>query len=295
VWIYFLNNSGAPSSTISVAVSLNPVNVLQTVSYTATVTPQAGGTVGGNVIFLDQTFGLATVAVTNNQATYATSYGEIGTHSISAVYSGDFGKATGSRSNTVTVNVRGISKTKVTTSGSPTFVGQPVTFTAKVSSKYGTIPDGELVTFYDGTAAMGSVALSNQAAAFTTSALSAKAHSIKAAYPGDASFAPSTGSVRQVVNAYPTSTTLTSNLNPSQYGQAVKFTVQVTSTGPSTPTGKVKFMDGTTSIGAVTLSGGAGTLTKSNLAVGTHAITAHYGGDSVSAKSTSPVLNQVVQ
>jgi hypothetical protein len=170
-----------------------------------------------------------------------------------------------------------------------------VTFTAKVSSKYGTIPDGELVTFNDGTTAMGSVGLSNQMAAFTTSALSAKAHSIKAAYPGDASFAPSTGSVRQVVNAYPTSTTLTSNLNPSQYGEAVKFTVQVTSTGPSTPTGKVRFMDGTTSIGAVMLSGGAGTLTKSNLTVGTHAITAHYGGDSVSAKSTSPVLNQLVQ
>ena len=142
---------------------------------------------------------------------------------------------------------------------------------------------------------MGSVALSNQVAAFTTAALSAKAHSIKAAYPGDASFAPSTGTVRQIVNAYPTSTTLTSNPNPSQYGQAVKFDVQVTSQGPTTPTGKVKFLDGTSQIGAVTLSGGKGTLTKSNFTVGTHPITAQYSGDSASAKSASPVLNQVVQ
>ena len=58
---------------------------------------------------------------------------------------------------------------------------------------------------------------------------------------------------------------------------------------------KVKFLDGTLAIGYATLSGGVAKLTKSNLAVGTHPITAHYNGDVASATSTSAVVNQVVQ
>ncbi len=185
-------------------------------------------------------------------------------------------------------------KTAVTTSGSPSFVGQLVTFAATVTWTYGTVPDGELVTFYDGTTTLGSVVLAGGTAAFTTSALSARTHTIKATYTGDATFMPSTGTVTQVVNKYSTTTSLISNHNPSQFGQAVTFTAHVTGTGPS-PTGKVKFLDGATTLGSATLSGGVAKLTKSTLAVGTHPITAQYMGDAFSAKSASPVVNQVVQ
>ena len=41
------------------------------------------------------------------------------------------------------------STTTVASSGTPSFVAQPVTFTAIVTSSYGAIPDGELVTFFD--------------------------------------------------------------------------------------------------------------------------------------------------
>jgi len=92
-----------------------------------------------------------------------------------------------------------------------------------------------------------------------------------------------------------TTTTLTSSLNPSVHGQAVTFTAVVTSTGPYPPTGKVTFKDGTTAIGTVTLSSSVATLTTSKLAVGTHAITAVYAGDTYNAKDTSQVLDQVVQ
>jgi Bacterial Ig-like domain (group 3) len=87
---------------------------------------------------------------------------------------------------------------------------------------------------------------------------------------------------------------LTSNPNPSAQGQAVTFTASVTSGGP-TPTGTVKFLDGTKSLGSATLSGGIANLTKSTLAVGTHSITVQYAGDAASDKSTSPIVNQVVQ
>jgi hypothetical protein len=189
-------------------------------------------------------------------------------------------------------------ETALTTSGSLSFVGQPVTFAATVTSVYalyGKIPDGELVMFNDGTTSMGSVALASGTAAFTTSSLSAKTHFIKATYAGDATFKPSTGWVKQVVDKYPTTTALRSSPNPSRYGRAVKFTAHVTSPGPNRPTGKVWFKDGTTGIGWVTLSGGVATVTKSKLAVGTHAITAQYLGDAASAKSTSSVLDQVVK
>jgi Big-like domain-containing protein len=172
--------------------------------------------------------------------------------------------------------------------------GQSVTFTATVTSTYGAIPNGETVTFYDGTIAIGSNLTKSGVTSFTTSSLKAKTHTIKATYAGDATFMPSSRTVQQVVNKYPTTTILTSSLNPSQFGQAVTFTAQVTSSGPK-PTGSVKFLDGTTSIGLATLSGGVAKLTKSTLAVGTHSIAAHYNGDAASATSTSPVVNQVVQ
>jgi len=91
-----------------------------------------------------------------------------------------------------------------------------------------------------------------------------------------------------------TTTDLGSNLNPSGYGQAVTFTATVTSAGP-TPTGRVAFKDGTKTIKTVALTGGTASLTMLNLAVGTHSITAEYGGDAANNKSTSSVLNQVVQ
>jgi len=92
-----------------------------------------------------------------------------------------------------------------------------------------------------------------------------------------------------------TTTNLSSSLNPSTHGHAVTFTATVISTGPHPPTGKVRFWDGTVGIGSAILSGGVATLTKSWLAVGTHPITAQYLGDANSAKSTSSVVNQVVQ
>ena len=194
----------------------------------------------------------------------------------------------------VLLNIRAATITALTSSLNPSLVGKPVTFTATVTPAHGTIPDGELVTFYDGTIPLRSMTLKGGMAAFTTSSLSAKTHYIKASYAGNAIFKPSNGSVTQVVNKHPTTTALRSSLNPSAHGQAVTFISRVASAGPI-PTGKVVFVDGTLGIGSATLSSGVAKLTKSTLAVGTHPITAQYLGDAVSGKSTSAVLNQVVK
>lgn len=186
------------------------------------------------------------------------------------------------------------SKTLVSTSGSPSFVGQAVTFTATVTSTHGTIPDGELVTFYDGTTTLGSVALASGTAAFTTSSLSVREHIIKATYAGDAAFDPSTGSVTQVVEKYPTATTLSSSLNPSIYGQAVTLTATVTSAGPA-PTGTVTFKTGSVILGSRTLNtGGVATLATKKIPVGANTVTATYNGNALNGISKSAAITQTV-
>lgn len=185
-------------------------------------------------------------------------------------------------------------QTSLSSSRSPSLVGQPVTFTATVSAKYPTIPDGDLVTFSDVNVILSSVPLAGGTASYTTSSLSAKSHIIKASYAGNSNFEPSTKTVTQEVDKYATTTALTSSSNPSAYGQLVTFTATVASTGGSTPTGRVTFMDGTTTIGSAAVSGGVATFKKPKLAVGSHSITAAYDGDTVSAKSTSSAVIQVV-
>ena len=95
----------------------------------------------------------------------------------------------------------------------------------------------------------------------------------------------------------PTTTALTSSLNPSSFGQSVTFTATATSEGfKVTPTGTVTFFDGSTSLGTANLNTSAqATLSTSTLTVGTHNITATYNGDSNYASSTSSVVSQLVQ
>jgi Bacterial Ig-like domain (group 3)/FG-GAP-like repeat len=93
----------------------------------------------------------------------------------------------------------------------------------------------------------------------------------------------------------PSSAALSSSLNPSIYGQTVTWTATVTSSGSSTPTGKVNFMWGVYSIGTASLNAsGMATLTRSTLNADTYPLRAVYGGDANNLASTSALLNQVV-
>src|SRR5260370_25242576 len=85
-------------------------------------------------------------------------------------------------------------------------------------------------------------------------------------------------------------------MNPAVFGQLVTFTatVNVNSPGAGTPTGTVNFFDGITLLGPGTLSGGVATFSTSALAVGSHSITAVYGGDSDFNRNTSGAFTQTV-
>jgi hypothetical protein len=90
-------------------------------------------------------------------------------------------------------------------------------------------------------------------------------------------------------------TTLSSSLNPSAYGQPVTLTAMVTSNDDPPPDGEtVTFMRGETVLGTGTLREGSASFTTSTLTVGTHSITAVYGGDSDYEGNTSKAVKQVV-
>ncbi|MGO4883556.1 MAG: beta strand repeat-containing protein [Bryobacteraceae bacterium] len=282
-------------TTTTLSSNHNPASLGETVKFTAIVTAQYSGSVTGSIQFMNGSTALATVSLLRGTASYSYAFSTAGTESITAVYSGD-GNNQASTSAVVSqvVNVASTTTT-VTSNASTASVGQSVTFTATVASSYGAIPSGELVTFYDGANQIGTGNTASGAATYTTSMLTAGAHKITATYAGDSSFQSSTSKIfLETINAATTTTVLTSNANPSGYGQPVTFTATVTSTG-SAPTGTISFKNGTTPLGVATLnSQGVATMTTLTLAAGSYSITAAYSGDASSAKSTSPPVNQVV-
>jgi N-acetylneuraminic acid mutarotase len=102
--------------------------------------------------------------------------------------------------------------------------------------------------------------------------------------------------ISQAVTQASTTTSLASGLNTSTPGQPVTFTatVAVAAPGSGMPTGDVTFKDGATTLGTGTLSAGTATFTTASLAVGAHAITATYAGDSNFTASTSSTLSHAV-
>ena len=71
----------------------------------------------------------------------------------------------------------------------------------------------------------------------------------------------------------------------ASYGTPVALVA--TMSGGLSPTGTVTFFEGPTNLGSATLSGSAAILMVSSLALGAHAITAVYGGDSNNMSATS--------
>ncbi|MBI3476964.1 MAG: VCBS repeat-containing protein [Acidobacteria bacterium] len=105
------------------------------------------------------------------------------------------------------------------------------------------------------------------------------------------------GGVTILLNISPraaTTTTLFSSLNPSELGQTVDFTANVTSAGSGTPSGHVTFKDGAAVLGTQLLSNGVAIISVSSLSEGTHTITAVYGSDADFRASRSLPLSQLV-
>jgi sugar lactone lactonase YvrE len=101
----------------------------------------------------------------------------------------------------------------------------------------------------------------------------------------------------KVLSVDPSSTTVTSSSNPAAVNQGITFTANISS--PNRVTGTVQFFDGATPIGlpqTVVTATNTATITASFTTLGTHIITAVYGGDNFNAASTpNNPLSQVIE
>lgn len=294
-------------TTTGVSTSGTPSVYGVNVTFKASVVSNTSGTPTGTVTFKDGTTPIGVAGLVSGIASLPTTLGVSGSpHSITALYSGDTNFTVSSSGPVLQTVTPASTGTALITSGSPTVFGQPVTFTATVTDtaagSTGT-PTGT-VTFTDGATVLGSRPLSGGVATLITGSLGVGPHSIKAAYNAeDPNFAASTSvAVPQNVTPAATNVVVSSSLpGGSTYGQAVTFnaTVAATAPGSGNPTGSVTFKDGATALGPpqpISSNVASFTTTNTQLAGGSHSITAVYGGDAnfTGSNNNSSPFTQVV-
>jgi hypothetical protein len=178
-------------TTTTVNSSSNPSSFGQSVSFTATVTPQTPGTPIGTVTFSDGSQQLGQSILSGGTATLSVSGLAIGSHSITASFIGSSNYA--ASISTVLAQVVAIAPTSTALIGTPNpaNAGQSVTFTATVTPGTSGVPTGT-VSFFDGSTQIGTSTLSAGSAAVSTSTMAAGSHSVTAVYSGDNNYNSST-------------------------------------------------------------------------------------------------------
>ncbi len=208
----------------------------------------------------------------------------LGAHTASAYQTDLAGNQSGDVS--VSFFVKSQTTTAVSSSVNPSVFGQAVTFTAAVTAASGGTVNTGQATFTVDAASSAAINVTSGTAAYAPAALTVANHPVSVAFAGSAQYFASSGTLAggQTVNPASTTTTVTSSVNPSVFGQSVTFTATVAPVAPGAgaPTGSVNFSADSGSPVAVTLVQGANqstaTWTTGSLSVATHAIAAAYQG-----------------
>ena len=294
--------SAISTTSVSLSSSANPVVSGQSVTLTASVSASNGTVPDGEVVaFIIDNNTIGTNTTTAGVATISTAFSPAGSYQVMASYAGDANNSAGNSTVLVeTVNPVNLVPTAVSLSSSanPVVSYRFVTLTATVSASNGTVPDGDLVTFFVNNSPRFTNTTTAGVATMSTAFSPAGSFQIIAWYQGDASNSPSNSTALvETVNLIPTAVSLTSSANPSFAGEPVKFTATVSATNDSyIPDGDiVTFLDGGSVIGTSATSYGSATFTTPSLSVGSHNVTAAFSSDGTLAASTStPAISQVV-
>ena len=248
--------------TVTATSSLNPSVFGSSVTFSASLTAALANTATGTVQWMDGATPIGSpVTVASAGASLPFSVLTAGTHSITAVYSGD-GDFTGATSapisqvvNKATPGVGGFAPITVASSLNPSIYQNNVTFTS-------TSPAGSTgtITFMDATTSLGTSPLVAGTATFSIPTLIAGTHPITAVYSGDSNFNGATSAgISQVVNKAPTvESVFATPPTGVTVGSSVTFTTLV-NTGALLPTGSVTFMDGATTLGTGTVASATAT------------------------------------
>ncbi len=278
---------GQAATTVILNGSPNPALSTDPITLTASV---AGPTLAtGTLTFKDGTTVIGTAQMTPQTGPVGsiTTTFAVGLHNITAVYSGDTNNLAAT-SQVFVADVRQSATTlSLTTNGNPTAVGQSVVLTATLTG--GLSPDGIGVLFKDGDVNLGTVSLSGRVATLITVFTTPGTHTLTAAFPGNSQNGSSTSAaVAQGVGV--STTSVTSNANPSTLAQSVTFSATVVG---ASPTGSIAFSDGGLALATVPLSGTNASYTTALAARGSHTITATYSGDANNVTSSGTFTQKV--
>ena len=282
------------STTVSLAVSQDPIPLNSMLRLTAIVGAKAGGIMpDGTIVFYDGFAVIGTSVLNEGVATLSTASLAAGEHTISAAYNGDAANyIQASTSSTVSVDVQAQSTTQLLSSTNPSVFGDSVIFTATVTSVGNGAGATGTVQFVADGKPLGTAQLSNGVAQYSTPSLPAGVHAISAVYEASAANASSTSAVMdQVVQETTTATQSSFSPSPGIAGKSVALTATIKLvTGAGIPTGQLTFTDAGKVLGTATLSGSGAATINANLASGTHPIVVTYAGDANNAGSVSATL-----
>ena len=291
------------STQISVASSLNPSAVLQDVTFTATLSASTPVT-SGVITFLDGGVAIGTGNLAANGANSIASFTAHGlsggSHLITASFPGNSSSLTSSSPTLLQTVNRAGTGTLLSANPSTAAVGVGVTLTASVTSHGGPTPTGN-VTFKSSTTTLGTGTLDASGnAQLTTTALPPGVDAVTAVFGGDSSNVTSTSpSINVTVMRLATITTLASSTGTANAGSTLQLTANVAlgpgQTAVGTLAGLVTFYDGATVIGTGNVINGSAVLPTSALKVGSHTLSAVYGGNANYDTSTSTTLMETVQ
>lgn len=196
------------SVTVTLASSLNPSPFGSSVTFTASGLPNVSGE---SVIFMDGTTAIGTGMISGGKATFSTNTLAVGSHNITAVYSGDANYM----NDTSAILAQVVNKTNViivlSVNNGTIASGGSVTLTAT-----GIPMDGltESVQFMDGSTPIGSpVTASNGTAVLVTTTLPLGDNSITVDYPGDTNYNTTVSNVEVVT--VDQSTTINNSTTPT--------------------------------------------------------------------------------
>jgi len=227
-----LTGGPAIATTTAVSSSVNPVQLGQTVQFTATVTPVPAGNSFGSIKFYSATTLLGSGTVNSSGvATFSTSNLVAGADSITAVYGGNTmfaGSTSAPLIQTVTKAALTTTGTILTTSATQATIGQPVVLTATVSPVPSGSPSGT-INFYDGTTLLATASPNGSGiATLTTTSLPVGNNNITAVYSGNSGFAASTSTAVSVTVSSNASFTVAAPQTPFTLTSAGSVNVTVT-------------------------------------------------------------------
>lgn len=250
----------------------------------------------GTVTFSVDGVPRAPVTLANGLATLDLAGLGVGSHAITATYSGDshIAQASATLSGNVVITPAAATMTLSATPPTAEF-GGPIELVADLGSGAGT-PAGTVVFTVGGTA-YPAVTLVSGKARLVLDALTVGSHPVSAAFAAQKNHAAigATLAAPLVVTHKTTNLVLTSS-GPTEVGETATFRAQL-SAGSLSPTGAIKFIfDGDPSSAVTaTMSNGVATYSRAFAAGGTHQVDAVFAGDLEFAPAAAALLGgQVV-